>query len=302
MRFFMGAGDSGQEGRPREAGCGIEYDPDAVRKRWRKSGAAKILAAGRLLQPAWSIAMRRLACTFFLLVASRGIAAEPPFPAAERAAMLGAFGDEIAAIDVALTTAPREVALYSRRGDRHLFLAHFAAAVSDFERMIALDRSLDTGHWRLGIAYYFAGDFARAARQFEKYHAADSRDRENGIWKFLADVKVLGLEPARRAMLTYTRFDREPFPALYQLFAGAQTTSEFMAALAARGLTGDARVMFFAHYYAGLNEALLGRTESARGLLRSAVANSWGRTAEGGPAYMWQVARLHYEALAAAPL
>jgi lipoprotein NlpI len=104
---------------------------------------------------------------------------------------------------------------------------------------------------------------------------------------------------AQRAMLVYTRFDREPFPSLYELFAGKRTTAEFFADLTARKLTDNPRVMFFSHYYAGLHEELLGHRARAHELLHAAVANRWGQTAENGPAYMWQVARLHYEALAA---
>ncbi|MDP3070471.1 MAG: hypothetical protein Q8N18_09295 [Opitutaceae bacterium] len=226
-------------------------------------------------------------------------AAEPPMPAAERAAMLADFTRQEAALTASLAQTPDDIALLSRRGDRRLFLGRFAAAITDFERMIALDPATDAPHWRLGIAYHFAGKFAESSRQFAKYHAYDDRDRENGIWKFLADARTSGVEPARRAMLPYTRFDREPFPALYEMLAGRKTTDELLADLKSRGLDGDARVMFFAHYYAGLNEQWLGRRARALELLRLAVANPWGRTAEGGPAYMWQCARLHFETLGA---
>lgn len=233
----------------------------------------------------------------FALLTRPAPAAEPPFPAAERSALLADCRSQIATLTTALGTSPRDPSLYSRRGDRHLFLGEFAAAVTDFERMIALDPNLDAPHWRLGIAYYFAGDFAKSSRQFAKYHAYENRDRENGLWKFLADARLVGLDRARSQMLVYTRFDREPFPSLYSLFAGKRTTAEFLADLTARQLTGDPAVMFFAHYYAGLHEALLGRRTEALALLHSAVANPWGRTAERGPAYMWQVARLHFEGM-----
>jgi lipoprotein NlpI len=234
------------------------------------------------------------------MAASAALVAEPPIPAAERETMLAALTENVATLSRALEGKPREVSLYSRRGDAHLFLGHFAEAVADFEKMIALDPAQDAPHWRLGIAYYFAGQFAKSAAQFEKYHTYDGRDRENGIWKFLGDVKVHGLERARRTMLVYTRFDREPFPDLYEMFAGKKTTADFFAGLKARQLADDPRVMFFANYYAGLNEEILGHREQAITLLRAAVANTWGRTAENGPAYMWQVARLHYETLSAA--
>ena len=244
--------------------------------------------------------MHRLVSGFILLFATSAFAAEPPLPAEERTAMLAEFTTQVATLTNAITATPRETDLYSRRGDRHLFLGRFADAVTDFEKEISLDATRDAPHWRLGIAYYFAGQFAKSAGQFAKYHAHDNRDRENGLWKMLGDAKVIGLERARRAMLPYTRFDREPFPTLYEMFAGTKTTAAFLADLRDRKLADNPRVMFFAHYYAGLNEELLGRRTEAITLLREAVANPWGRTAEGGPAYMWQAARLHYETLSAA--
>ncbi|MEY2881022.1 MAG: Lipoprotein NlpI precursor [Verrucomicrobiota bacterium] len=255
-------------------------------------------------------ALRPLACAalavvtgFFAACLARaadapGPAAAPPFPATERAAMLAKFRADAEALTRALAESPYDPALYSRRGDRRLFLGEFAPAVADFEKMIALDPALDAPHWRLGIAYYFAGQFAKSARQFERYHAYESRDRENGLWKFLADHRVGGLARARGGMLVYTRFDREPFPTLYELFAGQRTTDEFFTDLKTRAVTADPAAMFFAHYYAGLHESLTGRRAEALALLHAAVASPWGRTAEGGPAYMWQVARLHYEILA----
>jgi lipoprotein NlpI len=236
----------------------------------------------------------------FTAAAAAALAAEPPIPARERAAMLEEFTGQITTLTAAIAQSPRDVSLYSRRGDRHLFLARFAESVADFEKMIALDPAQDAPHWRLGIAYYFTGHFAKSAKQFEKYHAYDSGDRENGIWKLLGDVKVHGLAAAQRSMLVYTRFDREPFPSLYEMFAGKETTRDLFAGIKARNLADTPRVMFFANYYAGLHEDILGHREEALRLLHAAVANSWGRTAENGPAYMWQVARLHYEQLAAA--
>ena len=243
--------------------------------------------------------MLRLVAGLVLIATSTSFAVDPPIPADERARMLAEFREQVAVLNKAIERAPREVALYSRRGDGHLFLGKFAEAVADFEKMIALDPRQDAPHWRLGIACYFTGQFAKSAKQFEKYHAYDGGDRENGIWKFLGDVKVLGLEPARRAMLVYSRFDREPFPALYEMFAGAKTIASLFGGIKDRNLAGDPKVMFFANYYAGLHEEILGRHEEALALLREAVASTWGRSAADGPVYMWQVARLHYEMLAA---
>src|SRR5687768_4350011 len=92
-------------------------------------------------------------------VASTSLAADPPIADATRATMLTNYSEQIVALSRAIEKSPAEVVLYSRRGDCHLFLGHFAAAVRDFETMIALDPAQDTPHWRLGIAYYFTGQF-----------------------------------------------------------------------------------------------------------------------------------------------
>ena len=224
------------------------------------------------------------------------VAAEPPIPADERAKMLAEFTAQIVQLDAAIKAAPESMRLYSQRGDAHLFLGHFAESVADFEKMIALDPAQDAPHWRLGIAYYFNEAFAKSSKQFVKYHDYDGGDRENGIWKFLGDVKVAGIESARKTMLNYTRFDREPFPALYAMFASG-TTDDLFAEMKMKELTTNDSVMFFANYYAGLNEGILDHRERAQELLHKAVAGGWKARGGSEPSYMWQVARLHYETI-----
>ncbi len=197
------------------------------------------------------------------------------------------------ALSEKIVAEPKLVALYSRRGDARLFLGRYREARADYEKMIELDPAQDVPHWRLGIAYYFCGDYEKSARQFEKYHAYGARDRENGIWQFLARVKSAGLEKARAGMLEYTAFDREPFPSLYEMFAGKKSGDEMLAEVKSKGLEKDGAVSFFANYYAGVNEEILGHPEKAMALLGKAAGSEWGKTSEGGPAYMWQCARLH---------
>jgi len=223
------------------------------------------------------------------------LAAAEPEPWPEwRAPLIARFTDELKTADAAVAESPKSVAALSHRGDLHLFLGHFSEAVADFEKMIALAPAEDAPHWRLGIAYYFDGQFAKSARQFEKYHAYDGHDRENGIWKFLAQTKVDGLEKARVEMLTYTQFDREPFPALYEMFAGKRMPDDVLAEVERKGLA-DPRALFFGHYYTGLGEAALGHRDRAIALLRRAVEDPEAQSA----GYMWQVARLHWERLLA---
>jgi tetratricopeptide (TPR) repeat protein len=198
----------------------------------------------------------------------------------------------------ALARDPGSIRTLSSRGDTHLFLGKFEEAVADYEKMIALDPGLDASHWRLGIAYHFTRQWEKSSAQFAKYHSYDGRDRENGVWKFFADTRRHDFATARREMLKYTRFDREPFPAIYDLLAGRTTPEQFQAHLDEKQLAGNRQVMFFAHYYRGLFQKWSGEHEKALTDLRAAVGLFPPEKAmSGGPGYMWQCARLHLKML-----
>ena len=233
-----------------------------------------------------------------ILLTTCAPAEDAPLTAESRREMIAAFEKSRTESDAALAKEPSGIEWLTRRGDARLFLGDAKGAVADFEKEIALDASHDAPHWRLGIAYLFAGDFAKSAKQFEKYHAYDGRDRENGVWQFLANARVVGIEKARTTMLEYTRFDREPFPSVYEMLAGKKTGAEVLAEMERKGHGDDAQVMFFAHYYVGLNEDLLGHQDAARRHLAKAVALAMKAGTRGGLGYMGQVARLHYEAMA----
>src|SRR5215203_3999122 len=156
---------------------------------------------------------------------------------------------QLEVLNAAVEKNPDNADLRTRLGDVRLFLGDAKGAVEEFEKEIAPEPARDTQHWRLGIAYHFAGQFEKSAAQFAKYHAYDNRDRENGIWHFLATARARGIEAARNSMLEYTRFDREPFPDLYDMFAGKKTGAEVLEGAEKKGLKDNALVMFFAHYY-----------------------------------------------------
>lgn len=206
----------------------------------------------------------------------------------------GPLKEQEKALSAVLEKMPASQNLLSRRGDVRVFLGDFKGAVSDYEGMIALDPALDAPHWRLGIAYYFAGDFSKAARQFEKYHAYDARDRENGVWKFLSQARGENMDAARKGLLLYTRFDREPFPAVYKMLAGDLTPAQVLTEMDKKGLTENPQVMFFAKYYTGIYLTLTGEKAAGLQKIREAVALFPPSSVDrGGPGYMWHAARLH---------
>lgn len=222
-----------------------------------------------------------------------------PLPAEERGRLRRSFDDAVARWTRAVDADPRGVDAYSRRGDARFFRGDFREAVADYEKMVELDGTLAAPHWRRGIAYFYAGEYEKAAGQFEAYHSHDDVDRENGIWRYFSQAKAYGLEKARQGLLKYEKDDREPFPAVYQLFAGKTSPDEILKAIRSAKVDDSEREkrLFYAHLYIGLHHAVEGKPAQALPHLREAVANAWGPHAGTGPAYMWQVGRLHYELL-----
>jgi lipoprotein NlpI len=229
------------------------------------------------------------------LCCSTLLAAEPPLPAERLAKLEAGWQQAIRKATAALEADPQSLNAFSQRGDAYFFSGKFPSAVEDYTAMVKLDPQVDASHWRRGIAYFYAGQYAEAAGQFERYHSFDDVDRENGIWRYLSQVKAVGRAKAREGLLKYAKDDREPFPAVYELFAGRITGDEILAGIRAAKITDEEREkrLFYAELYIGLNDAVESRAESAQMHLAAAVKNTWAPTAGYGPHYMWEVARLH---------
>lgn len=224
-----------------------------------------------------------------------------PLSESKLAALAKSFEKSLVEATRLVEEMPSSVGAYSRRGDAYFFLGRFKEAVTDYDKMLELDESLKDSHWRRGIALFYAGQFQEAAGQFESYHSFDQVDRENGIWRYLSQHRAYGREKAREGLLKYQKDDREPFPAVYKLFAGTITPDQILADIAAADLSKAEREqrMFYAELYIGLNYAVEGDDDQARAHLAEATRNRWGPVAGYGPTYMWQVGRLHEELLRA---
>ncbi|MAT15302.1 MAG: hypothetical protein CMJ46_08540 [Planctomyces sp.] len=187
----------------------------------------------------------------------------------------------------------------SARGDQYFFSGKFTEAVADYNAMCERDPDLEDSHWRRGIAWYYAGEYQKAAGQFERYHSFDNVDRENGIWRYFSQLRAYGEERAQKDLLKYEKDDREPFPLLYQLFAGKVTGDEILKQIGQVFLSDLEREkrLFYAELYIGLNYAAHDEDEKAIPHLKRAVANEWAPEAGYGPHYMWQVGRVQLELL-----
>ena len=207
------------------------------------------------------------------------------------------FDAQIAELTKAIEKSPDKVDLYSRRGDARFFRGQFKEAVADFDRMVELQPDLESQHWRRGIAYFYAGEYEKAAKQFEIYHTFDDVDRENGIWRYLSQVRAVGRKNAREGLLKYKKDDREPFPDVYKLFAGELTGTAVLEKIRKADLSDTERQkrLFYAELYVGLNAAVEDQPDEAEKHLLEAVRNDWGRNAGGGPGWMWHVGRVHLD-------
>jgi lipoprotein NlpI len=203
--------------------------------------------------------------------------------------MVEGFQRQLAALPANLSS----VEVCSRRGDLLFFTAEFDKAVESYEAMVQLNPQLDESHWRLGIAYFFNNQPEKAFRQFDKYHAFDDVDRENGIWRFLSQYQAAGAEAAKKQLLRYQKDDREPFPAVYRLFEGTLTPTQVLQSIPADlpEVERDKR-LFYAELYVGLHHLVQNRRADAKKFLKQAVDRSWPQTAGFGPHYMWQVAQV----------
>ena len=209
------------------------------------------------------------------------------------------LADRISDLSDKSKAAPENVDLYSARGDAFFFAGAFARSVADYDKMVELKPSLKDSHWRRGIALFYTGRYRDAASQFERYHSYDNVDRENGIWRYLCQVRAYGEKYARRDLLKYEKDDREPFPAVYKLFAGELTPEQIRKQIAAAEVSeGEKETRrFYAELYIGLWESVHDRPAGARQALHKAVNNRWGPAAGFGPNYMWHVGRVHLNLL-----
>lgn len=187
-----------------------------------------------------------------------------------------------------------QVRHYSRRGDACFFLGKFPEAVADYEAMTALDESLTTSHWRLGIAYYFTGQYAQSEKQFSAYHQFDQVDRENGLWRYLAMARQKSVDEAKKNLIKYGKDDRAPLPAIYRMYRQEQTPAELLQSIRDADLNDDERAkqLFYAELYVGLYFDVRDDKPTAQRHLNTAARSSWHAAAGYGPNFMGHVARL----------
>src|SRR5690606_744724 len=120
----------------------------------------------------------------------------------------------------AIEREPNQATLYDQRGSAAFCLGQIEQSIRDFDRAVALDPARERGHWKRGISYYYAGEYARGQKQFEVYQTYDDSDVENAVWRFLCMVPQTGLKKAQQDILRVGPDRRVPMREIYELYAG----------------------------------------------------------------------------------
>jgi lipoprotein NlpI len=138
--------------------------------------------------------------------------------------------------------------------------------------------------WQRGIALYYAGRYNDCRRQFESHRTVNPDDVENAAWHFLCVARAESPAKARMALLPVGPDARVPMQEVYQMFRGALTPDQVLAAAGARPAA-----LFYAHLYLGLYFEALGMRDRALQHIKIAAADQF----EPLGGYMHMVARVH---------
>jgi lipoprotein NlpI len=174
------------------------------------------------------------------------------------------------------------------RGVDEFEAGRFKEAATTFDALAKAVPELAPQLWQRGIALYYAGRYDDCRRQFESHRTVNPDDVENAAWHFLCVARAESPAKAKAALLPVGPDPRAPMREVYQMFRGAMTPEQV---LAAAGTRPDAQ--FFAHLYVGLYYEALGTKNKALEHITLAAQDQFERL--GG--YMHMVARVHRQSL-----
>ncbi len=193
--------------------------------------------------------------------------------------------------DAPQTLTPNE---YEARGSEHFIAGRFVESVADFDAEIKLNPPRSPWHWKRGISLYYVGRYADGAKQFEGYQTVDGNDVENAVWRFLCQARdpQVGLDKARRGILTIKDDRRVPMMQIYALYKGDLKPEDVMQAVRADDPPSAVleHRLFYAHLYLGLYYEVLGDAVQAKQHMEEAERRKIEH-------YMGDVAKVHADLL-----
>ncbi len=179
--------------------------------------------------------------------------------------------------------------LRQARGEARFRAGRIALSLEDFDAFLKSHPERAPHHWQRGIALYYAGRHAEAAKQFESHRAVNPNDVENAAWHFLCVARDRGIAAARASLIPTRGDARVPMAEIQQLFADRASPDDVLAACKA-GDPAPAELndrLFFAHLYLALHHEAHSRPEDSLKSIKLAVEEY------PSSSYMGDVARVH---------
>jgi lipoprotein NlpI len=178
------------------------------------------------------------------------------------------------------------------RGRENFRVNQVGESVVDFNKYVELEPRAESRLWERGISFYYAGQFAKGAKQFDEYQKFHDQDVENSAWRYLCVARESGVEKARTTLLPITSDLRVPMMQIYELYQG-KLKPEDVLAVARKDPPNrelENQRLFYAHLYIGLWYEAGGQLEQAKEHILAAEKH---RIAH----YMWDVAHIHAKRL-----
>ncbi|NND99392.1 MAG: tetratricopeptide repeat protein [Pirellulaceae bacterium] len=142
---------------------------------------------------------------------------------ATRALRRGDREAAIAAADQMVKLEHPDAVVYRLVGDIYLRASKPALAVEMFDRYLKKQPQALPELWQRGIALYFAGDYRRAAEQFQVHRRVNPNDVENAAWHFLCVAKAEDFEAAKKNVLPAPNDPRIPMAEVLELLKTGDT-------------------------------------------------------------------------------
>jgi lipoprotein NlpI len=191
-----------------------------------------------------------------------------------------------------LEARPKHPIAWYLRGRENFRAGQIEQSVADFDKHVELNPQEANRQWERGIAYYYAGQFERGAKQFADYQNYHDQDVENSVWRYLCIARDKGVEEARKSLLPITSDPRPVMMEIYALYQGKLKPDDVLKAAKADEPIRDqlTQRLFYAHLYIGLWHEAAGNAEEAKQHILEAEKHKIAH-------YMWDVAHVHAERL-----
>src|SRR5262245_10189120 len=213
---------------------------------------------------------------------------------ATQLALRGQHAEAIGRLTEVITKSPTTAEAWYLRGRENFRWGKVAESVADFDKYVELRPKSEAQQWERGISYYYAGQFAKGAKQFEAYQTFHNQDVEHSAWRYLCVAREQGVEKAQATLLPIGNDRRVPMMQIYDLYRGKLRPDDVLAAAKSDNPDRNRlnQQLFYAHLYIGLWHEAAGHASEAKEHILEAEKHKIAH-------YMWDVAHVHADRIRA---